>query len=117
MNAELLQALVINENSNGKPRGECVVEKTSDDFFGLYPLLYSLLREKQIGKVKRELSRLSVRLTAEGWTSAITEPASGRILFSVSDSLIKLWEVTEGRLGASEVDWRPDKWAKNRKAR
>lgn len=114
---DVLNALVQTKPVDPRSRGASIVAKTSDDFYTLYPLLYRLMSETKIGKVERELSKVSIKLCPEGWTCTLTEPASGQVLFSVSDSLLKCFEVLEGRLGSSKCDWRPDKYASQRKSK
>ena len=111
-------SMLVNTPSNGKPdRGDSIKPRSSDDFYALYPLLYQLLADREIAGVKRDVSKLSVKLCDEGWVCSLTEPASGQVLFSRSDSLLSSFEVLEGRLGSGKADWRVDKYAKHRKVK
>ena len=113
--ADVLASLV-KTRLNGKPeRGESIVGRQSDDFFSLYPLLYQLLADRKIAGVEREVSKVSMKLCPEGWVASLTEPASGQVLFSRSDTLLSCFEVLEGRLASGKADWRMDKYAKKRK--
>lgn len=114
---DILQALVMQSPAVGKDRDKSIVAKSSDDFFALYPLTYRLMTERKIGKVDRELSKLSIKLAGEGFVTTLTEPASGQVIFSTSDSLLHAFERLEGRLGSEKPDWRPDKYAKSRKVK
>lgn len=111
-------AMLVNTPRNGKPnRGESIRARTDDDFFTLYPLLYQLLADSEIAGVQREVSKLSVKLNDEGWVCSLTEPASGQVGFSRSDTLLSAFEVLEGRLASGKLDWRTDKYAKHRKVK
>jgi len=110
----VLETLVKQVVKSGRDRGASIQGPQNDDFYALYPLLYTLLSEKKIGETVRELSKISIKLLPEGWTCTLTEPASGQVMFSVSDTLLHAFEVLEGRLGAEKCDWRPDKYAKRR---
>lgn len=111
-------AMLVKTQRNGKPnRGESIRPRSDDDFFTLYPLLYQLLADVKIAGVDREVSKLSMKLCDEGWVLSLTEPASGQVLFSRSDSLLSAFEVLEGRLASGKADWRVDKYAKHRKVK
>jgi len=115
--SDVLSTLV-NTRSNGKPEsGHAIVGRQSDDFFTLYPLLYQLLADRKIAGVDREVSKVSIKLCPEGWVTSLTEPASGQVLFSRSDTLLACFEVLEGRLGSGKADWRVDRYWKQRKVR
>lgn len=112
---DILSALVQSKPKGVKERGASTVAKSSDDFYALYPLLYRLMTEEKIGEVDRRLSKIGICLKGEGFVLSLTEPASGQICFSTSDTLIRCFEVIEGRLASGEADWRPDKYAKARR--
>jgi len=111
-------AMLVQSRPNGKPnRGDAIVERQNDDFFALYLILYQLLADREIEGVKRDVSKVSIKLQPEGWVCSLTEPASGQVLFSRSESLLSCFEVLEGRLSSGDADWRLDKYAKVRKER
>lgn len=111
----VLESLVSTKRVETRDRGEAVQGKQNDDFFALYPTVYALLRDRQIGSVKRDLSKVSISLKPEGWITTLTEPASGQVIFSQSDTLLKCFEALEGRVSKAGADWREDKYAKHRK--
>lgn len=111
-------ASLVQSRPNGKPnRGDSIQDRQNDDFFCLYPNLYQLLADREIAGVKRDVSKVSVKLCPEGWVTSLTEPASGQVLFSRSDTLLCCFEVLEARLAAGDADWRLDKYAKHRKGK
>lgn len=112
---DVLSALVQSKSKVERDRGASTVAKSSDDFFALYPLVYRLMTEEKIGDVDRRLSKIGISLKGEGFVTTLTEPASGQILFSISDTLIGCFEVLEGRLRSENADWRPDKYASSRR--
>lgn len=113
--SDVLEVLLKSGSNGARKRGSSIVDRQNDDFFALYPNVYRLLADRQIGGIKRDLSRLSIRLLPEGWVLALTEPATGQILFSQSDTLIKCFESLESRVGAEDADWREDKFARKNK--
>lgn len=112
---DVLSTLVQSRPKGVKERGASTVAKSSDDFYALYPLIYRLMTEEKIGDVQRGLSKMGLSLKGEGFVLSLTEPASGQICFSTSDTLIACFEVLERRLRDDEADWRPDKFAKARR--
>ncbi len=87
-------SMLVNTPKNGKPdRGKAIKSRSDDDFFTLYPLLYQLLADGEIAGVKRDVSKVSIKLCDEGWVCSLTEPASGQVGFSRSDSLLSCFEV------------------------
>lgn len=111
-------SMLVKTPKNGKAdRGKAIKARTNDDFFTLYPLLYQLLADSKIAGVDRDVSKVSIKLCDEGWVCSLTEPASGQVLFSRSDTLLHAFEVLEGRLGSGKADWRVDKYAKQRKTK
>jgi len=112
---DLLARLVTGGNNGTKPRGSAIVAKSSDDFFALYPNLYRLMTEENIGGVDRALSKLSIKMTDQGFCATLTEPASGQVIFHIGDNLFRLVEALEQRLVSDNPGWQPDKYADQRK--
>jgi len=111
-------ASLVQTVQNGKAnRGEAIQERQNDDFFTLYPNLYQLLADREIEGVKRDVSKVSIKLCDEGWVCSLTEPASGQVLFSRSDTLLHCFEVLEERLVSGKADWRQDRYAKQRRSK
>ncbi len=115
--ANILEAY-LKGGSNGKPdRGKAIVERQNDEFFTLFPHLYQLMADRKIGKLERDVSKVSIKLCPEGWISSLTEPCSGQILFTRTDNLFEVFEALEAVLAGGSADWRVDKYAKQRKAK
>lgn len=75
------------------------------------------MADTKIGKQVRDVSKVSIKLCPEGWVVSLTEPCSGQIAFNRTDNLFECFSSLEGHLGAGTIDWRVDKYAKNRKAK
>jgi len=112
---DLLERLVMTAPVHAKDRGAAIIPKSSDDAYTLWPTLYRLMTEKKIGKVERELSKLSIKLDDQGFVATLTEPASGQVVFHVSDSLFRILESLEARLVSDKPGWVPDKYAHMKK--
>lgn len=112
---DLLAKLVTTKPISDRERGEAIVAKSSDDAFALFPTVYRLMTEKEIAGVKRELSKISIKLDDQGFVTTFTEPASGQVLFNITDNLFRVLEALEARLTGDKPGWVPDKYALQRK--
>lgn len=113
----LLESLVKSNPQGKKDTHTGITPKSSDEFATFYPNVYDLMTKRKIGAITRELSKLSVKLADTGWVTTLTEPASGQVLFSQSDSLFKAFEALESRIVSPEPDWREDRYAKKKKTK
>lgn len=115
--SSVLAALVKTKPVAKRDRGEAIQAKQNDDFFALYPNVYSLMRDTEIAGVKRDVSKISIALKSEGWVTTLTEPASGQVMFSQSDTLLDCFLALERRVSKPDADWREDKYAKQRRSK